>query len=962
MRVSDEGFQTPIRQLVGLFRERRTEGLLAVLAPILDERNRALSGGLSHDGVSILKSYDHLILVALSKRYDALDMAISQTSIAVAEIDGAGLISYANEALKSMVPDALGRDFASLFGPRSRDVRDALASGRRESLRLDLQRGALSSVHLRGEIGPLSDEHDRSGAYALLLDVEGENARFDALPDGILRLDSEGRVVFANKRAKEMFSDRSDLLRGRPVGELFGNHTEASSPIDHWAHSADGHKELTEILRLDGRGALPIRLTVVPSFDTAESRSGWVLTVVPIAGELAQAEMQRLLSTPDCEPEALVRGIMHAIQRVLPYDLATFGVYTEDMKYHNTLVVHPQPDWSWTTAWFSLGDGIGVREFLLGERTWGDTEATTKAVAPEVEDDPVFQHILASDLTRFVTLPITGGGEHVRAALTLFSKEAGRFDGSEIKLMRELGVEKALLIAEANIVRRHDDRIRALEERLSVATEYRELADALAQGVADCFRWDYVAIFEVDRQEKLFRLTSQCNRTKNPSVRENYTQGLTEGLLGTAFQANAPRVEPDIEAGAKFGYKPVVSGRRSALAVPIRVVQQGAKPTSDEIEWLLCVESSQRNAFQGPSMEALKKLLALCEGVLRQRWQKAVQTSLLDAVEQAVIIIDRAGKIRLTNRWANALLCRQGELLLGQTLADFGAEELDRQLLRSSSLLAQGSVTLSAGEAVFVPTLATRIAINDDYRHQLVLFTDLRELEQQSNWSYLEQTVNEVAQNARLSLMLAEGLVRDATKELLENSSVSEVLEAALRHLGKADITYERLANTLAVRQEPDRPAEIFDALDVLRQTVADLPDDDVDHCDLTDLVDTKRFTAFMISGWPDQLSFAFRSLMGYLMLQRPADSKIIIALRTTAEGNLRIVFAVATSSNAPASERPVGRIGAAEQKAREAASLAPDAVALAVRRHHGEFQIDTEEGSTLAFKIELRPITFDLT
>jgi len=297
-------------------------------------------------------------------------------------------------------------------------------------------------------------------------------------------------------------------------------------------------------------------------------------------------------------------------------------------------------------------------------------------------------------------------------------------------------------------------------------------------------------------------------------------------------------------------------------------------------------------------------------------------------------------------------------LLLGRMLADFGAQESDRELLRSTSLLAQDRVTLSADGAVIVPTLASRISINDDYRHQLLLLTDLREQEQQSNWSYLEQTVNEVAQNARLSLMLADGLVRDATKELVENSSVSRVLEAALRHLGKADITYERLANTLAVRQEPDRPAEIFDALEILRQAVADLPDDDVRHCNLTDLVDTKRFKAFMVSGWPDQLSFAFRSLLGNLLLQRPSDEKISITLCNTSGGNLRILFALPASSKAPGSERPAGRIEAAEQKAREAASLAPDAVALAVRRHHGEFQIDAEEGSTLTFKIELQPVS----
>lgn len=32
---------------------------------------------------------------------------------------------------------------------------------------------------------------------------------------------------------------------------------------------------------------------------------------------------------------------MHALKRIIPYDLATFGVYIDDMNYHNTLVVDP---------------------------------------------------------------------------------------------------------------------------------------------------------------------------------------------------------------------------------------------------------------------------------------------------------------------------------------------------------------------------------------------------------------------------------------------------------------------------------------------------------------------------------------------------------------------------------------------------------------------------------------------
>ncbi len=959
-RGSHEEFKQLTQQLVGSLRERGPGGLRGVLSPLLAERDRALADELSRHGAAILESYDWLILTALSMRYDALDWAVSETSFAIAEIDGEGLISYANEALKKMLPDALGRDFAALFGPRSRDVSDALSSGRRETLRLDLHRGNLPSVQLRGEIGPLTDEHDRSGAYALLLGVEGEEARFDALPDGILRLDPDSNVVFANRRAKEIFGASREQLHGRTAVSLFraGESFGGPPPIADWLRSADGHKELAEVEPLDGRCATPVRITVTPSFDTAESRAGAVLTIVPIAKELAQADLQQLLSIPECEPECLVRGVMRAVQRVVPYDLATFGVYTDDVGHHYTLVVHPQPEWTWTTAWFPVDPD--ARKFLLSKKTWGDDlQAAAKALSPSLDDDQVLKHLVNDGMRGFVTLPISGGGQRVRASLTLLSKHANLYDGQEIDLMRELGVEKALLVAEANILRRRENPVRALEVQLAGASGYRELASALAYGIADCFGWDYVAVFGVDRREELFRLIDQCNRTGSPDVDRGYHQPLTEGLLGTALRENALLAEPNIEAGSQHGYKPVVPGRRSALAVPLRVPQQADKPASHEVEWMLSVESSQRNAFQGPDMVSLKEILAQCEGILRQRWQKALQASLLDAVEQAVFVVDRAGNVRLTNRWANTLLGRQGGLLLGETLANLGAEEADRRLLRSTDPVAQVRLTLRAGQAVSVPTLATQRQLNDDYGHRLWLITDLREQEYQANWGYLEQTVNEVAQNARLPLMLAGSLIRDAAKRVLQEPAVTNMLKSAVRHLSKADITYERLTSTLAVRQAPDRPEEIFEVMDLLRQTVADLPEEDIRCCDLTELQSATDPKPFLIAGWPEQLSFAFRSVLEYLLVRRPPDSRVRIALDNTTDGSLQVLFSIPTwaSSESVASARATDRISMAEQRAREVASLASEAVTLAVRRHNGEFLVDARDGSTLAFRVELRRI-----
>ncbi|WP_198028151.1 PAS domain-containing protein [Bradyrhizobium murdochi] len=952
---AQESADIQIRRLVGLLRERGPGGLSQVFAPLLATRDRALAGELSADGASILKKYDDLISRALSTRYDTLDTALVRTSFAVAEIDGLGIISYANDALRALLPDAVGRDFASLFGPRSADVRAALSAQERQSLRLDLHRGNLPSIHLRGELGPLTDELGRPGAYALLLGVEEEEARFDTLPDGVLRLDPEGKIVFANHRAEQLIGAGRTELQGRQAALMFADCDAGEAPknFSDWFKSPDGRKEKAELISL-GRTTIPVRITVAPSFDASEGCSGAIITIVPIAEELVRAELQHVLSVPNYEPEELVLGVMEAVRKIVPYDLATFGVYTEDMRHHKTLVVHPKPEWGWTTAWFPLGEK--VHDFLLSGRTWGDDlRATAIDLTPGIEEDSVLKNIVMSGMKGWVTLPIAGGGQRIRASLTLLSEQAGRYDGSEIALMRDLGVEKALLVAEANLLRRREDRVRTLQKRLATADRYEELAKCLGEGIADCFGWDYVAVFSIDRRDGLFRIVYQCNRTGTPDVDYGYTQPLTEGLLGAALRDNTALAEPDIEAECQFDYKPVIPGRRSALAFPIRVVQQSPTPSRDEIEWMLSIESGMKNAFQGPDMVALNDLLAQCEELLRRRWLKAVQLSLLDAVEQAVVIVDRAGKLRLTNRWADALFGRPGGALLGDNLARFGADDPDRRLLNSSTPVAQVRLTLCIDTAVYVPTLASQRPLNDDYGHCLWLFTDLRQEAQHSTLSYVEETVNEVAQHVRLPLMMAKSVLGRAMS-IAKVPGVIDNIDAARRQLDKADITYERLASTLAIRQEPDRPRQIFDAVDLLRDAVLDLPREDIESCELSAFPLEGKAEPFYVSGWPEQLRFAFRSLLSYALFRRPNKSKIGVRLEDLEGCKLHISLSVANVDDPDSVTSPSlgGQMDAAALQAREVASLALRTVELAVHRHNGKLYRSMDQ-STLMFAIDLQ-------
>lgn len=958
--ADDESPETVIRRLVGRLRERRPGGLVQILAPILAKRDEALAKDLSVAGVTTLKRYDDLLLKILSVRYDALDNALVRTSFAVAEIDGLGTISYANDALRALLPDAVGRDFASLFGPRAADVRAALSRHERQSLRLDLHRGNLPSIHLRGELGPLTDEAGRAGAYALLLGVQEEEARFDSLPDGILRLDPEGDIVFANHRAEDLIGETRTELQGRQAAPLFANPGLAAGPEDFsdWFKSPDGRKERAELIPSRGL-PIPVRITVAPSFDTADSSSGAIITIVPMAEELVRAELQQVLSFPNYEPEELILGVMEAVRKIVPYDLATFGVYTEDMRYHKTLVVHPKPEWKWTTAWFPLGSE--VRDFLLSDRTWGDNlRATAINLSPEIEGDHVLENVIKSGMQGYVTLPIAGGGQQIRASLTLLSQQPYQYDGSEIGRMRDLGVEKALLVAEANLSRRREESVRALQKRLANVDRYDDLAKCLGHGISECFGWDYVAVFSVDRRDNRFHIVYQCNRTNTPDIDYNYSQPITEGLLGAALRYNTALAEPDIEAGSQFGYKPVIPDRRSALAFPIRVVQQAPKPSRDEIEWMLSIESSMKNAFQGPDMVALNDLLAQCEELLRRRWTKAVQLSLLDTVEQAVVIVDRAGHLRLTNRWADGLFGRPPSALLGERLMTFGAHDADRRLLSSTTPIAQAPLTLSIDAAVSVPTLASLRPLNDDYGHCLWLFTDLRQEAQHANLSYLEDTVNEVAQHVRLPLMVAKTLLRK-TLSTGNISEVSDNVDAALRQLEKADLTYERLASTLAIRQEPDRPRQLFDAMDVLREALFDFPRDDLEACEVCGLPLHGKAEPFYLLGWPEQLRFAFRSLLGYALFKRPSASKVKVRVEQLANRNVSINISVPNADDlgTTTSLSYESQLDAVRRQAREVASLSLATVELAVSRHKGKLAKHASQ-LELTFSIELQPVELE--
>jgi hypothetical protein len=258
---------------------------------------------------------------------------------------------------------------------------------------------------------------------------------------------------------------------------------------------------------------------------------------------------------------------------------------------------------------------------------------------------------------------------------------------------------------------------------------------------------------------------------------------------------------------------------------------------------------------------------------------------------------------------------------------------------------------------VRIPTLASQRSLNDDYEHRMWLFTNLREQRWERDWRYLDQTVSEVARHTRAPLLIADGLLRGAAGLLRKPGfagKCADLLDRAATQLSKADLTFERLSDALTVRQDPVELPSLFDVLELLRQSVRSLPADDADAVELW----LPEPMAFVIEGWSDRLGFAFRSLLGYLLLSR-GPGQVAATAALGASGELLMVFTPARDAElsypwADAADP----IAEGEERARQMVALSPEAIQHVVEQHHGIFTIPAPNSPDRAFLLTLPPHT----
>ncbi len=929
----------------------------SAVSPLIDGIDRSVESEQdSNDSSSdIVRHRYELLLDTLAERYDALDAAVRDSEIPFAEIDSSGYIAYANDALASLVTRPVGRLFRTLFDDRSAEVQQVLDLGRNSGLRVELRRGdELESYRL--EVGPLKDEDGAPGNYAMLWSLRAEELRQEAAQDGILRTGASGVIKFANPRAEYLLSRKPGGLIGVALPAVFTAGPEGRpDPSARWLNSPRGLTEVVELAGSPGMPPHPVRVSVMPCFDEPGRQSGLLINFSSLDEDAAREKLHSLMMLHR-EPTIVIREAIRTLRGAVPNDMATFGIYSDDLQQFRMLVVDPEPAWQWSTRWFPVAPGV-IDWMRSGKTYTDDLGAFMKDRAPDQQDDPVVQAVIKDKLNAMLLLPIVGPGGGYRSCLSLLSRDRS-YDADDLRTLQELGLEEILQAADAAMERSQAAELRALKERLNAARSAHDLAITLAKGVVRCFGWEYAGVFRVNRASKRFELFEQFDLTGGElTVDPAYVQGIEEGMLGHSYRYKKvvvlPRIRDDAAQytdaeGLSFSFIKTAGNRqKSAMVVPLRV--------RDQVELFLDLESTQTNAFAGPDRAAAEALADDCAKIFEGRWFEAIGSALIDAIDQAAVIVDSAGAIRSVNAAARAML----GICADRTLSSYGAQSADQAVLADARSRNPTRVTLMVAvgddkSATSLPTLASQRPLNDDYQHRLWLFTNLHEQQWERDWRYLDETVSEVARLTRAPLLVADGLLHSAATLLQQPGAVercARLLQRAASQLTRVDFTFERLAAAYTATLPPLEPPRLFDAYGVLQHEIQAIGAED------GSLVSLAPATGgFPVLGWPERLAFAFRATLS-VALDIRSEEPLPVSTSIESTGWLVVnIPMLARGGIASVSIDDADPIAQGEARVRHMVMTVPDAVQSAVALHGGRCEQGPHDAPSPTFVIRLPP------
>jgi hypothetical protein len=198
--------------------------------------------------------------------------------------------------------------------------------------------------------------------------------------------------------------------------------------------------------------------------------------------------------------------IADIISEVVTYDMAIFGVLSEDAsEFRITTVVPPLVD-RWPRRWGSVpADRLKrLTEGAIIEANWLEMLENY----PEFASDDTIQLLRANGVRSTISLPI-GAPTQPSAVLTLASRKENAFNDDSLTRVRALGLRRQLWVVLRMMQREHAASKTRIGASIVASSSIGIAVDALLSGLVDEFQWEYVGFYSVDSDNKTIHLLSQ---------------------------------------------------------------------------------------------------------------------------------------------------------------------------------------------------------------------------------------------------------------------------------------------------------------------------------------------------------------------------------------------------------------------------------------------------------------------
>ena len=812
------------------------------------------------DSVPVLNSV-HLLLSGaftrvMERTATVYEHAVEAGPQALCRVDPDGNILYANLAMTDLLQAGAlpGRKLEDFVAGRDRMfVAESIRSdvGAEPAVReVQLQCSGGASKRAWLTIRPLSLTGIFAGAYATATEasyvVAREEKFLDRLELPAIKLNQDLVITYANPAASTLVGAGTNLL-GRNVFEIFLRSQEAS---DQFKKRREGKGDVynTKIIRpADGR-QVPVRVAGTPILDDQGNYLGTLGIVYNLEREQAAEAIHGLIDT-ERDEKALLTKLAQQLRCLVPFDCFTVNEFSRSSDHVSSWFTYSGAERIETSRrWWPIPPD--QMEEVKHPRILPDLDAFLREHRPEMLKDHGVRKFLTQGFHSMLRIPIKQEDRTV-ASLILMSKQVGRYSDADLELLMSLPVEQAVQMAFYYKDRRDYQFRHELFKAIARCRTAGELAELLAQRLAEHYEWGHVTVSRVCKDEKAFRVLAETSRSGTPKHGPGaFNQPLSAGILGRVYQTgmavNIPFIPEHELRGIFISEWP---GTQSELCLPIA--------WDGEVQWILNVEDEQRDAFSKDQERDVVAVLSEVALVLSRILRQYLLESTFESTSDAVLVTDTQQNIVLANPASARLLGYDSTPELTGPFERIFQDSATAQRIFLSTDSAASEVDLVKKDKSTVPVLMSGSCLPEDLFRKIFVCKDLTTARRLEQLESLRSLFQEVALQTHTPLALVETWIRRRARE----DPGGDLYVKILAQLKKLEITYDRLAlsmdgGTVFQASEPQ-------PLDVgveLKRTKEELPESEqrvIHYQDPGELP--------YVQADPGQISFVFSTILSYL-------------------------------------------------------------------------------------------------